>query len=74
MPVPAWFDDGKIGIFIHPAETNNLSGKHPDKVKELTQLAEKYIADGRSTPGAKQQNNGSGTYLYPGWIRKAQAR
>ena len=57
-----------------PAETNNLSGKHPDKVKELTQLAEKYIADGRSTPGAKQQNNGTKTQLYHGWIRAAQAR
>ena len=55
-----------------PAETKNLSGKHPEVVAELTRLAEKYIADGRSTPGAKQQNNGTGTYLYPGWIRNAK--
>lgn len=55
-----------------PAETRNLSGKHPEVVASLTRLAEKYIADGRSTPGAKQQNNGTGTYLYPGWIRNAR--
>ncbi len=52
-----------------PAETSNLSGKHPELVQQLTQLAEKYIADGRSTPGAKQKNDGSATHLYPGWMR-----
>jgi arylsulfatase A len=55
-----------------PAETKNLSAQHPDKVKELTQLAEKTINDGRSTPGAKQQNDGAKTELYPGWIREAK--
>ena len=52
-----------------PAETSNLSGKHRELVQELTQLAEKYIADGRSTPGAKQKNDGDKTHLYPGWMR-----
>ena len=55
-----------------PAETKNLSGKHPDKVKELTQLAEKYIADGRSTPGAKQQNDGHRHLSLPGLDPKCQ--
>ena len=55
-----------------PAETKNLSGKHPEVVQGLTQLAEKYIADGRSTPGAKQKNDGAKTELYPGWIRQAK--
>ena len=55
-----------------PAETKNLSAQHPDKVKELTQLAEKTINDGRSTPGAKQQNDGAKTELYPEWIRQAK--
>ena len=55
-----------------PAETKNLSAQHPDKVKELTQLAEKTINDGRSTPGAKQQNDGAKTELYSGWMREAK--
>jgi len=38
------------------AETRNLAVEQPEKVKELTALLEKYVADGRSTPGAKQQN------------------
>jgi arylsulfatase A len=30
---------------------------HPEVVARLTQLLEKYIADGRSTPGAPQKND-----------------
>lgn len=41
-----------------PAETTNLVAQHPDLVATLTALAEKTIADGRSTPGAPQLNNG----------------
>jgi len=52
-----------------PSETVNRSGEYPEVVKQLTVLAQKYIDDGRSTPGAKQQNNGE-THLYPEWIRK----
>lgn len=37
-------------------EQNNLQDKHPDVVARLTKLLEKYVADGRSTPGAPQQN------------------
>ncbi len=53
-----------------PSELNNLSGQHPEVVKQLTQLAEKQIADGRSTPGAKQKNDGKETELYPKWVQK----
>ena len=35
-----------------PAETTNLVAQHPDLVATLTALAEKTIADGRTTPGA----------------------
>ena len=38
------------------AETTNVQAAHPDVVKRLTRLLEKYVADGRSTPGAPQQN------------------
>ena len=37
-------------------EKSNLQDKHPDLVARLTKLLEKYIADGRSTPGEPQQN------------------
>ncbi|MBW3599103.1 MAG: arylsulfatase [Planctomycetes bacterium] len=40
-------------------EQNNLQNREPEKVQELTSLLEKLVADGRSTPGPKQQNNGS---------------
>ena len=37
-------------------ETTNLQDKHPETVERLTKLLEKYVADGRSTPGEPQQN------------------
>lgn len=39
------------------AETRNLSAEHPDIVTKLTKQLEACIADGRSTPGAKQTND-----------------
>ncbi len=40
-----------------PAETHNLAATMPEKVAEMQALLEKLITDGRSTPGAKQQND-----------------
>lgn len=37
-------------------EQTNLQDKHPDIVTRLTKLLEKYVTDGRSTPGEPQQN------------------
>jgi arylsulfatase A len=37
-------------------EKTNVQDKHPEVVARLTKLLEKYVADGRSTPGAPQQN------------------
>ncbi|MBM3875763.1 MAG: arylsulfatase [Verrucomicrobia bacterium] len=37
-------------------ETNNVQSRHPEVVAQLTKLLEKYVADGRSTPGAPQKN------------------
>ena len=34
------------------------AAEHPEIVARLTKLLEKYVADGRSTPGAPQQNTG----------------
>lgn len=38
-------------------ETRNVQSEHPEVVERLTKLLEQYIADGRSTPGAKQKND-----------------
>jgi arylsulfatase A len=40
-------------------ETNNVQAGHPEVVARLTRLMEKYIADGRSTPGQPQANTGA---------------
>jgi arylsulfatase A-like enzyme len=45
-------------------ETNNVEAAHPEIVTRLTQLLEKYIADGRSTPGKPQRNTGDAIELY----------
>jgi len=52
-----------------PAELNNLYGKYPEVVKNLTESAQKYIDNGRSTPGAKQENEEE-LSLTPGWVSK----
>ena len=39
------------------AETTNLATTHPEIVARLTKLLEQIVADGRSTPGAKQAND-----------------
>lgn len=37
-------------------ETENLYARHPERVSELSDLLEKYIQEGRSTPGPVQSN------------------
>jgi hypothetical protein len=39
------------------AEQHNLEASHPEVVKKLTALLERYVADGRSTPGPMQKND-----------------
>jgi arylsulfatase A-like enzyme len=50
-----------------PAELNNLYGKYPEVVRTLTEIGQKYIDNGRSTPGAKQKNDVK-TGLTPNWV------
>jgi hypothetical protein len=38
-------------------ETINQQAQHPEEVARLTRLLEQFIANGRSTPGAKQSND-----------------
>jgi arylsulfatase A-like enzyme len=40
-----------------PAQQTNLYAAQPDKVKELAAVLERYVTDGRSTPGPKQTND-----------------
>lgn len=46
------------------AEENNLVTVYPQVVQELTSLMQKYIDEGRSTPGSSQNNEGK-TILLP---------
>ena len=39
-------------------EKRNLQAEHTDRVKALLALLKKYVADGRSTPGPRQENDG----------------
>ena len=38
-------------------EQHNVQATHPEVVARLTQLLEEYVANGRSTPGARQKNS-----------------
>lgn len=65
---PAWFRKDR-GYTAHtekgelfdlakdPAQNANQYSAQPAKVKELAALMERYVTDGRSTPGAKQKND-----------------
>lgn len=44
-------------LAIDPGETNDVAAAHPAEVDRLTTLLKKLVADGRSTPGAKQKND-----------------
>lgn len=48
-----------------PGEEKNLQGEHPEKVEELKSLLSKYIENGRSTPGAKQNNDAEIVMIKP---------
>jgi arylsulfatase A len=52
-------------------ERVNVQARHPAVVAQMTKLLEKYVADGRSTPGKPQQNTGP-VALYPG-IKNSRA-
>jgi arylsulfatase A len=47
-------------------ETRNVAQQHPEIVEKLTELLQKMIADGRSTPGASQPNTGEVRLVDPG--------
>ena len=42
-----------------PSEQKNLQAQYPEIVESLTKLMRQYVAEGRSTPGAPQKNDGA---------------
>ena len=42
---------------VDEGERRNVEAEHPDVVARLTTRLEQIVADGRSTPGAKQKND-----------------
>ncbi|MDP6503074.1 MAG: arylsulfatase [Planctomycetota bacterium] len=51
------FNTGERQLFNmrdDPYETKNLAGQNPERVREFTRLAAKYVKNGRSTPGKAQ--------------------
>lgn len=40
-----------------PGERHNLHAEHPERVKAMVALLKRLVAHGRSTPGARQQND-----------------
>ena len=53
-------------------ETKNLAAAQPDRVAQMQALLEKLITNGRSTPGAPQ-NNDVQVKRYPASPNKAKA-
>lgn len=57
-----------------PGERTNVQDQHPEVVKRLTGLLERYVANGRSTPGAPQTNTAPVTIRRPAQPRGAAKR
>ena len=53
-------------------ETQNVHDKHPEMVKELTDLLTQYVKNGRSTLGASQPNDGNPYWKQLTWIPEAK--
>jgi hypothetical protein len=49
-------------------ETQNIYEKHPELVKELTDLLTQYVKNGRSTPGKPQRNDGNPYWEQLTWL------
>lgn len=51
-----------------PREQTNLQARHPEKVEQLKALLTRYVREGRSTPGAPQENDGKKHWKQLWWI------
>jgi len=48
-----------------PAEARNVQAENPETVERLTRLLERYVANGRSTPGKPQANDADAQIMKP---------
>lgn len=55
-------------------ERRNVHAEHPEVVEELKVLLTRYIVEGRSTPGAPQENAGGREWEQVWWTRKGGIR
>ena len=51
-----------------PAEQQNVVKEYPEKVTQLEALLSKYVVEGRSTPGAPQENDGPERWAQLDWM------
>jgi arylsulfatase A-like enzyme len=49
-------------------ERVNVQDRHPEIVRQLTDLLTKYVVEGRSTPGRRQENTGGHSWEQLWWI------
>jgi len=57
-----------VSVEQDPGEYNNLLEQQPEIARDLIAQLKEIIADGRSTPGAPQANNGEVPLSLPkGW-------
>jgi arylsulfatase A-like enzyme len=61
-PIQLYDLDADIG------ERRNVQGEHPEVVEELRELLTRYVADGRSTPGERQENAGGAEWAQLWWM------
>ncbi len=52
-----------------PEEEENLAGAYPQRVNQLQALLARYVEEGRSTPGPKQQNDGPSHWPQLDWMK-----
>lgn len=58
LPLLQLFDLANDG-----AEQHNVAASNPEVVERLTALMQRYVDEGRSTPGARQTNEGTTVFL-----------
>ena len=51
-------------------EKRNISAEHPELVREMASLLARYVREGRSTPGAPQQNTGAPIWDTVRWLEE----
>ena len=54
---PAYGKETHYDTVADIGETTNVADDHPEVVERLTTLLQQYVDEGRSTPGAPQEND-----------------